>query len=164
MARARASAARLASNKRRRSTLLTLASAMGLRGGCVAGVVVNRTRSEHVSADDLHRGEGNAVLVSAEARMEGEALRLTASDVEALDTAASGAGGGVRLWLDDVSGLKDIQSLLAREGRGRGRVVLVPRTGPGQEVEVALRETYNIGPRMMQAMKAMPGVSAMEEI
>lgn len=59
------------------ATLLTLASAMGLRAGCVAGVVVNRTRSEHVSADDLHRGEGNAVLVAVRAavRLAGAASR-----------------------------------------------------------------------------------------
>jgi uridine phosphorylase len=44
---------------------------MGLAGGCVAGVVVNRTRGEHVSADDLHRGEANAVRVAV-----GAAVRL----------------------------------------------------------------------------------------
>jgi uridine phosphorylase len=46
------------------ATVLTMTAAMGLRGGCVAGVVVNRTRSEHVTADDLHRGEANAVRVA----------------------------------------------------------------------------------------------------
>ncbi len=56
------------------ATLLTMASAMGVRAGCVAGVVVNRTRSEHVSADDLHRGEANAVRVAVAA-----AVRLAAS-------------------------------------------------------------------------------------
>lgn len=49
------------------ATVLTLASAMGLRGGCAAGVVVNRARSEHVSATDLERGEKNGVLVAARA-------------------------------------------------------------------------------------------------
>lgn len=53
------------------ATLLTLASTMGLRGGCVAGVVVNRTRSEHVSRDDLELGERNAVGVAV-----GAAVRL----------------------------------------------------------------------------------------
>jgi DNA polymerase-3 subunit alpha len=118
--------------------------------------VLNRSR-------DL-LAEGQAVLVSAEARMEGEALRLTANDVEALDKAASGVGGGVRLWLDDIAGIAPIQALLTREGRGRGRVVLVPRTGPGQEVEMALPGGFNIGPRVMQAMKVVPGVSSVEEI
>jgi uridine phosphorylase len=49
------------------ATVLTLASAMGLRSGCVAGVVVNRMRGEHVSAVDLERGEKNGVLVAAKA-------------------------------------------------------------------------------------------------
>jgi uridine phosphorylase len=47
------------------ATLLTLTSAMGLRGGCAAGVVVNRTRSEAISKADLDLGEGNAVKVAA---------------------------------------------------------------------------------------------------
>ena len=43
------------------STVLTLTAAMGLRGGCVAGVVVNRARSENVTKADLEIGESNAV-------------------------------------------------------------------------------------------------------
>ena len=55
------------------STVLTLASAMGLRGGCVAGVVVNRARSENVSKADLEAGESNAVRVAV-----GAVVRLAA--------------------------------------------------------------------------------------
>ncbi len=47
------------------ATLLTLASAMGLRAGCAAGVIVNRTRSEAIGKADLDLGEGNAVRVAA---------------------------------------------------------------------------------------------------
>lgn len=49
------------------ATLLTMTASMGLRGGAVAGVIVNRTRGEHVSADDLARGEANAVRVAVHA-------------------------------------------------------------------------------------------------
>jgi uridine phosphorylase len=49
------------------ATLLTLASTMGLRGGCVAGVVVSRPRGEHVTPDALARGERNAVNVGVAA-------------------------------------------------------------------------------------------------
>ena len=49
------------------ATLLTLASAFGLRGGTVAGVVVNRTSSEHVTPDNLRLGEANATRVAVEA-------------------------------------------------------------------------------------------------
>ncbi len=47
------------------ATVLTLTSAMGLRGGCAAGVVVNRTRSEAITKGDLDLGEKNAVKVAA---------------------------------------------------------------------------------------------------
>jgi uridine phosphorylase len=46
------------------STVLTLCAAMGLRGGCVAGVVVNRTRREQVTKEGLAHGEHNAVVVA----------------------------------------------------------------------------------------------------
>jgi uridine phosphorylase len=51
------------------ATVLTLASVFGLRGGSVAGIVVNRTRGEHISLDDLHLGESNAVRVAVASAM-----------------------------------------------------------------------------------------------
>ncbi len=47
------------------ATVLTLTGAMGLRGGCAAGVIVNRTRSEAISKADLELGEGNVVKIAA---------------------------------------------------------------------------------------------------
>jgi uridine phosphorylase len=47
------------------ATVLTLASTMGLRAGCVAGVVVNRTKGEHVLPEALRVAERNTVLVAA---------------------------------------------------------------------------------------------------
>ena len=49
------------------ATLLTMASAFGLRAGCVAGVVVHRGRSERVTPQGLKRGEENAIAVAAAA-------------------------------------------------------------------------------------------------
>ena len=56
------------------ATLLTLASTMGLRAGCAAGVVVNRTEGEHVTPHALAAGEHNALLVAV-----GAAVRLCAA-------------------------------------------------------------------------------------
>ncbi|MBR0653795.1 DNA polymerase III subunit alpha [Plastoroseomonas arctica] len=118
--------------------------------------VLNRSRELLV--------EGRAILVTAEAKMEGEALRLTAQEVESLEKAAAGIAQGVRLWLDQTAAVEPIRLLLEREGRGKGRVVLVPMTGPGQEVELALPGSFNVGPRLMQAMKVVPGVASVEEL
>ena len=49
------------------ATLLTMASAFGLRAGCVTGVVVHRGRSEKVTPRGLKRGEENAIAVAAAA-------------------------------------------------------------------------------------------------
>ncbi|GGG26709.1 DNA-directed DNA polymerase [Caldovatus sediminis] len=135
---------------------VTLSDAQGSFEVTLFSEVLNRCR-------DL-LAEGTAVLVTAEARLEGETLRLTASEVEALEKAAQGVGQGIRLWLEQTEAVEHIRALLHREGRGRGRVVLVPRTGPGQEVEIALPGGFQVSPRLMQAMKVLPGVSQVEEL
>jgi DNA polymerase-3 subunit alpha len=108
--------------------------------------------------------EGTAVLVSAEARLENESLRLTANDIEALERAAQDVGQGIRLWLDGTAAVEPIRALLAREGRGKGRVVMVARTGQGQEVELALPGAYAVSPKLMQAMQVVPGVAEVEAV
>lgn len=65
------------------ATILTLASAMGLRAGCVEGVVVNRTRTEAITKADLDLGERNAVRVAV-----GAVVRLLEPGAE-----TAGAGG-----------------------------------------------------------------------
>ena len=49
------------------STLLTMANAMGLKAGCVMGVVVNRTESEEINSKVIEKAEANAVRVAIEA-------------------------------------------------------------------------------------------------
>jgi uridine phosphorylase len=49
------------------STILTLTSAMGLQGGCVSGVVVNRINKEDIKPSDLKIGERNAIKVAVQA-------------------------------------------------------------------------------------------------
>jgi DNA polymerase-3 subunit alpha len=108
--------------------------------------------------------EGQALVVTADARVDGETLRLTAQEVEPLEKAAAGIAGGLKLWLEQTAAVPHIRALLEREGRGKGRVVLVPMTGPGQEVEIALAGGFNVSPRLMQAMKVLPGVAEVQEL
>lgn len=43
------------------SAVLTLTGVMGLKGGCVSGVVLNRTQGEKVTNQNLQAGEANAI-------------------------------------------------------------------------------------------------------
>ena len=114
-------------------------------------------------AGDLLR-EGTSVLVTADIRLEGEALRITANDITALDQAAAQAGAGMRVWLEKTEAVTHIRDLLGREGRGRGRVVLIPRLNEQQDVEIALPGGFNVSPRLLQATKVLPGVERVEDL
>ena len=107
---------------------------------------------------------GAAVLMGVELKLEGEALRITATDCRGLDQAASEAGAGMRIWLDKTEAVPHIRQLLAREAKGRGEVTLVPRIGAAQAVEITLPGRFQVGPRLAQALKVIPGVERVEEV
>jgi DNA polymerase-3 subunit alpha len=60
--------------------------------------------------------------------------------------------------------VEHIRALLTREGRGKGRVLLMARTGQGHEVEMALPGFFAVSPKLMQAMKVVPGVAEVEPV
>ena len=107
---------------------------------------------------------GMAVLMGVELKLEGEAVRITATDCRALDAAAAEAGAGMRIWLDKTEAVPHIRALLARESKGRGQVTLVPRVDAAQAVEITLPGRFLVGPRLAQALKVVPGVERVEEV
>ncbi len=107
---------------------------------------------------------GSAVLMGVELKLEGEALRITACDCRPLDQAATDAGAGMRIWLDTTEAVPHIRALLAREAKGRGQVTLVPRIDAAQAVEITLPGRFQVGPRLAQALKVVPGVERVEEV
>jgi DNA polymerase-3 subunit alpha len=114
------------------------------------------------SREILHTG--SAVLVTADLRLEGESLRVTAVDAVALDQAAARTGIGMRIWLQRTEAVEHIRALLDREGRGSGQVVLVPRLDQAQEVEITLPGRFNVTPRLSQALKLVAGVERVDDI
>jgi DNA polymerase-3 subunit alpha len=117
------------------------------------------------AARDLLR-EGTMVVLTVTARTLGETMRLTIEEAELLDRAAGRAGQGIRIWLTETASVPHIRTLLDQAGRGRGRVVLVPRldAGPTEEVEIALPGGFQVTPRLAQALKVIPGVAQVEEV
>ena len=105
---------------------------------------------------------GSSVLVTADLKLEGESLRVTAHDAISLEAAAAQAGAGLRVWLEESAAVPHIRNLLERE-KGRGRVTLVPRVEDQREIEIALPGGYNVTPRLAQAIKLLQGVTRIEE-
>ena len=145
-------------------------TARGPRGGRMAWVRLSDADgafevtlfSEILSATRDLLQAGTMVLVTVEIGGEGEAQRLTAHGLETLDGAVARLASGLRIWLDRTESVGHIRALLDREGAGRGRVVLVPRTIRG-EVQVALPGGFRVSPKLAQAIKAMPGVTRVAE-
>ena len=110
---------------------------------------------------------GSPLLITADMKLEGEALRITATDVRSLEHAAIEAGAGMRIWLRKTEAVGHIRNLLSREAAGRGRVSLLPvlseKEWGKQEIEVSLPGGYAVTARLRQAIKTVPGVERVDE-
>ncbi len=127
-------------------------------GGCEVTLfseVLSRTR-EILTA-------GSAILVTADLRLDGEALRITASEVVSLEQAAAEAAAELRIWFDREDAVPPIHDILADSRGGRGKVVLLPSVAETRDVEVTLRGAYRVTPRMAQAIRAVAGVARVEQ-
>jgi DNA polymerase-3 subunit alpha len=69
----------------------------------------------------------------------------------------------MRIWLRRTEAVGHIRAILDREGRGRGRISLVPMLDE-QEVEITLPGGFAVTPRLRQAMKMVAGVERVDEV
>jgi DNA polymerase-3 subunit alpha len=106
---------------------------------------------------------GQAVLVSADGRLDGEQVKLTAQSVEKLDDAVANAAAGLRVVLSDPTPLEALRKTLEGK-RGRGRVTLVVPMPDDAEAEVTLPGTYSIAGGLRDAIGGLPGIAQVEEI
>ena len=105
---------------------------------------------------------GNALLIKAAAQFDGNQARFNANGIEPLTKAAENTAAGMRVVVDSADSLGPLQRALSR--KGRGRVIIVSRLGGNQQVEISLAHGYAISPETLRAVRAMPGVAAVEEI
>jgi DNA polymerase-3 subunit alpha len=109
---------------------------------------------------------GKPVLVTADARMEGEGLRMTAAAIAPLDEAAQGAAAGLRIFLRDASPIASLRQIFYDEGpqlKGKGLVSLLVDVDD-KEVEIHLPNRYAVSPSLRQRVKTVPGVVDVQEV
>jgi DNA polymerase-3 subunit alpha len=109
--------------------------------------------------DDLEKGA--EVLLTLQAAVEGEDIRSRILAVEPLLAAAAKATKGLRVFVRDATPLISIGERLTQ--KGENEVALVAMLGPGRgEVEIKLPGRYAVPPAIAAAIKAAPGVVAVE--
>ena len=106
---------------------------------------------------------GQAILLSADGRLDGDQVKLTGQTVEKLEDAVANAAMGLRIVISDPAALDALAKHL--EGKkGRGRVTLVVPLPDETEAEVTLPGSYAIATGLRDAIGGLAGVAQVEEI
>jgi DNA polymerase-3 subunit alpha len=107
--------------------------------------------------------KGADVLVTLQAAVEGEDVRARIVNVERLTDAAAKVQKGLRVFVRDEAPLESIERRLTSSGEGEVSLVLIlgPQDG---EVEIRLPGRYAVSAAIAGALKAAPGVVAVEQV
>jgi DNA polymerase-3 subunit alpha len=103
---------------------------------------------------------GTAVLLFVSAELQGEEVRARIQSVEKLDQAAEKLSHGLRVFMRSDAPLDGIARRL--DTKGDAEVSVVVLLGGGTEVEVRLPGRFKVSPQVAGAIKAVPGVVAVE--
>ncbi len=118
-----------------------------------------------------HLETGSKVVVTAEATLEADQLKLLARSVAPIDVAVAGVGTmGLKVFIDDVTAVETVASILesASEvaksaGKGPVQLCLIGTDLPG-EVEIDLGSGFALNPQIRGAIKSQEGVVTVEEM
>ncbi len=126
--------------------------------------------SDTLDAARAHLEPGQNVVLTVEATLEGETLKLLARAVQPVETVSAGAGPvGLRIHLDRIGAAASVAALFARVGTEGGKarapvVLCVPVPETGQEIDLVLPDPLPVTPQIRGALRAVPGVVMVEEL
>ena len=107
---------------------------------------------------------GRAVLVTAQARKEGDDVKLSAQSFDDLDARLSRNLSGLAVHVRDTEALEPLGAILAKRQEGQGRIALFVETGDAGTVEIELPTAYALSPSLSGEIGALSGVSAVREL
>ncbi|KHQ51532.1 MULTISPECIES: DNA polymerase III subunit alpha [Mameliella] len=127
--------------------------------------------SEALEKSREYLESGSKVLVTVEATMESDQLKLLGRSVAPVEVVVAGAGGsGLRIYVESAGALPQVASVLGRAAeqmpkaaRGPIQLCLSDPSLPG-EVELDAGLEFPVSPEIKGAVKSLDGVLAVEEI
>ena len=122
--------------------------------------------SDTLEAARDHLEPGKNVVLTVEANLEGETLKLLARAAQPIDQVADQAGAqALRIHLNRAEAVPSLALLLAKvEGRTKARIVLCVLDAEGREIDLMLPQQYPVTPQIRGAIKAMQGVVLVEDL
>ncbi|MEM8729870.1 MAG: DNA polymerase III subunit alpha [Pseudomonadota bacterium] len=114
---------------------------------------------------------GTNVVVTAEATLEADQLKLLGRSVAPIDSAvAAGGSSGLRIFIDDAAAVAVVAGVLEQAktaakqaGRGPVQLCLQHPALPG-EVDVDLGADFAVSPQIKGALKSLDGVVTVEDL
>ena len=150
------------------------------RNGSKMGIVGLSDPSGHYEAVVFSEGlqqfrdviePGAPVLLTLAAEMQGDDVRARIQMAEPLDQAAAKLSKGLRIFLRGEAPIESVAKRLqspaperSSQNRVDGEVAFVLLLGEGTEVEVRLPGRFKVSPQIAGAIKAVPGVVAVEAV
>ena len=114
---------------------------------------------------------GTPVIVSVEAELDGDTLKMRVQSIEALDKAASSVPRNLKLVLDhrqcsgpNAGRLSEMSSRLKPSSRGGEVRIVLPLLDRGREMEFVLPGRYDVSPQEAGRIAAFPVVAEVVEI
>ncbi|MBR3371583.1 MAG: DNA polymerase III subunit alpha [Rhodobacteraceae bacterium] len=128
-----------------------------------------------VFSDTLEAGRqyletGQNVVLTVEATMEAETLKLLARGIQPIDSVVADAGAaGLRIHVDNITAIQSVAKLLgsgqAQALRGQGPVrFCVADLGHGREIDIDTGLNFAITPQIKGAVKSLGGVIMIEDL
>ena len=106
--------------------------------------------------------KGASLLLGIQAQLEGEDVRARIVSVEPLDAAAQRVQKGLQIFVRSPDALPSIERILGE--RGEGEVSIIAMTPDRAETEIRLPGKFKISPQIAGAIKAIPGIVAVEHV
>ncbi|CAK0752629.1 DNA polymerase III subunit alpha [Azospirillaceae bacterium] len=107
---------------------------------------------------------GRMILLKVDTQIQEEGVRLTAQEVRVLEDAVAEVTEGLRVMIRDSTPLPQIKAILDRLQRGKGRVSLVVEDQEAREIEIELPGLFTLTPRLRPTLKAISGVTEIQDI
>ncbi|MBC2835000.1 DNA polymerase III subunit alpha [Paragemmobacter straminiformis] len=114
--------------------------------------------------DNLEPGKN--VVLTVEANLEGDTLKLLCRAAQPIDqVAAEGGASALRIHLNKAEAAASVAALFAKvEGRNRAQITICVPDETGREIDLTLPQPYPVTPQIKGAIKAMAGVVLVEEV
>ena len=100
---------------------------------------------------------GAPMLITLDARLEDDQVRLMATKMVPLDEAIAARLDNLRIQVQDGARVDELKEIIDADGKGNGRILLVARSN-GHDIEVALPDRYAISAVTLGKIKDVPGV------